>query len=281
MTHLSKATRPTPQAPVITIAGLPGTGKTTLAATFPNPIFIQAENSGPVFEDMEEKDKPMMLGILPKPSKSKNVRPSLIIMEQLRELVTEQHDYKTVVIDTSTSLNSLFEAEVVAFDPDGKQSIADAGGGFQKGYDISMAMHAEVRYACEVLRNRGITIVFLAHTAVVKRKNRPDATSDYTVFTLDMHEKSRAIYVNLSSAVIFLKTEEFVKGAETNKKGQQTKFGHVLSTGDRIAITEASGNIGYVDAKNQYGMPSTIKIPKGENPLLPYFKFYQSTKEAK
>jgi DNA polymerase III delta prime subunit len=280
MTHLSKATRPTPQAPVITIAGLPGTGKTTLAATFPRPIFIQAENARTVFEQMDGDDQPMFFPELPKPNKERNIRTSVTIIEQLRELVTEEHDRKTVVIDTATSLNALFESEVVAFDPSGAATIGAAAGSYQGGYNVAAAMHAEIRFACESLRRRGITVIFLAHTAIVKMKNRPDAGSDYTVFTLDMHEKSRAIYINHSDAVIFLKTEEFIQGAETDKKGRQTKFGRVMSTGDRIAITAGSGNIGYIDAKNRYGMPTEMRVPYGENPLLPYFKFYQQAKEV-
>ena len=44
-------TKPKPQPPVITIVGMPGGGKTTLGGLFPDPVFIQAENSETIFEE--------------------------------------------------------------------------------------------------------------------------------------------------------------------------------------------------------------------------------------
>ena len=43
MSFLDQIKKATPQAPVITIVGFAGSGKSSLAGLFPNPIFIQAE----------------------------------------------------------------------------------------------------------------------------------------------------------------------------------------------------------------------------------------------
>jgi len=48
MSYLEKAKKAEPQAPVLTIVGFPGVGKSTIAALFPAPIFIQAENASTV-----------------------------------------------------------------------------------------------------------------------------------------------------------------------------------------------------------------------------------------
>ena len=43
MSLLSTISKPTPRPAIITVTGDPGVGKTVLAATFPNPIFIRSE----------------------------------------------------------------------------------------------------------------------------------------------------------------------------------------------------------------------------------------------
>jgi hypothetical protein len=187
--------------------------------------------------------------------------------------MVEEHPFKTVVFDTITALNLLFEQEVVEFDDKGASNIGEAAGGYNKGYLVVAGIHAKLRAACEHLRKRGISVVFLAHTGVVKMKNRPDG-GEYVAYSLDMPEKSRAIYVSSSDVVAYLKARDFVSGNEENKKGQTTKFGRVTNTGERVLITSSDGTIGYIDAKNRYNLPDEIEVNKGENPLLPLIPFY-------
>ena len=44
MSILKQATKPADRMPIVTICGDSGLGKTSLAATFPNPIVIRAED---------------------------------------------------------------------------------------------------------------------------------------------------------------------------------------------------------------------------------------------
>ena len=263
-----------PQAPIITIVGFPGAGKTSLAGLFPNPIFIQAENAKTVFETSDVK--PAFLKQLRKADKKTGHRPSIEIMDKLRMLIQEEHDYKTVIIDSNTALNELFEEEVVVFDDSNKpgDSIGNAAGGFHKGYDVSMGMHSNLIRACEFLRGKGMAVVFLSHTGIHKVKTSPEEMSEYSTYSLAMHDRSKKLYVSRSDAVIYLKEERYLTGAESNSKGQQTKAARVTMSGDRYLITSSDGTTGYVDAKNRYNMPQEIKLVKGENPLLQYIPFF-------
>lgn len=273
MSYLAKASKPTVQAPVLTIVGFPGVGKTSLAALFPNPIFIQAENAGSVFETWNDEDKPTLFPELPAPNAEKERKPSNILLAQLRELITEEHDFKTVVIDAVTTLNTIFENELIEFDQNDINNIGEAAGGFGKGYLAVAALHGKVRNACEHLRRKGIAVIFLAHSGICKVKNRPDVEA-YSTWSLDMHEASRKIYVATSDAVLYLKSKEFVMGAEKDKKGNVKSFGKVTSTGERVLIAASEGTIGYVDAKNRYDFPEEIEVEKGSNPLLKLIPFF-------
>jgi hypothetical protein len=273
MSHLDRAKKSKPQAPVITIVGFAGAGKSTLAATFPNPIFVQAENATTAFELWGEDDQPTFFEQLPSPSAKRNIKPSEVLKEQLRELVSKQHDFKTVVIDTATALNALFEQEIIEFDPNGANNIGEAAGGFGKGYLAVAKLHCDVRNACEHLRNKGIAVVFLAHSGIAKVKNRPDVEA-YATWTLDMHEASRRAYIGPSDAVLYLKSKEFVMGSDRDKKGNVKSYGKMTSTGERVLITASEGTIGYVDAKNRYHMPDEIEVGERENPLLNYIPFF-------
>jgi hypothetical protein len=282
MSILQNVAKPQPQAPMIIIVGFPGAGKSTLAGLFPDPIFIQAEHSATVFETWPAERQPSFFPQLPT-AKTPKPRTSEVLREQLLALYKEAHDYKTVVIDTVTSLNNLFEKEVVVFDrkADEIESIGEAAGGFQKGYDVVAGMHSEVITICSHLQKKGIAIVFLSHSGIVRLKNRPDTESEYKAFTLDMHEKSRRLYVANSDAVVYLKQEEFIIGAETNKKGQTVKTGRIQQMGERILITASDGTVGYIDAKNRYGMPHEIECPHMENPLLQHIAFFNNNTAQK
>ena len=277
MSYLSQAKKPVSSPPIITIIGSPGTGKTSFAGTFPKPIFIQAEDASAVFESWDEAVQPTLLPELPKAAvdKAGNLTTSTkdILMAQMRELATADHDFKTLIIDSVTEMNLKLESELAL--ADGVSNVAEASGGYHKGFLTVAQWHADFMYACQVLAKRkNMAIVLLAHTGVEKIKNSPDEASEYSVYSLDMHKKSAAVYINNSDAVFYIKKEEFVTGGSTNNKGQTTKYGRVMQTGDRKLITTGDGLTGYVSAKSRYSMPPELDLPLGENPVLPFIKHF-------
>lgn len=283
MSYLEQAKKPSSEAPMITLVGSAGAGKTSLAGMFPDAIFIQAENAGTVFENWDESVQPALMPRLPdaRTDAAGNMVASVrqTITDQLRELATADHPFKTVVIDTITALNVKFEQEIAL--RDGVTNVADAAGGYHKGYIEIAQWHDQLVSNCEKLKRlKGMTIVFLAHSGIEKIKNRPDEASEYAVYGLGMHRASAERYISNSDAVIYIKKEEFVTGAETNRKGQTTKYGRAMQTGDRVLITSGDGLLGYVAAKNRYGMPAEMPCPMGENPLLQYIKHFNKTATA-
>lgn len=279
MSFLAKAKKPTPKPPMITIVGMPGTGKTTLGALFPSAIILPTEDGTAVFENWGDDVQPTVLPRLPKSAyddmgnAQRSTRDTL--NQILDELMHSDHGYKTLVVDSITTLDILFGHEISA--RDNVKTVADASGGFHKGYAEVASWHADFIYKCEQLKAiKGMSIVFLAHTGVKKMRNRPDAAADYSVYSLDMDNQSLSVYTSQSDAVLYLKKDEMVVGSETNRKGQTTKYGRVTQTGDRTLITSSDGQVGYVNAKNRYGMPVEIPVELGTNPILQYVKYFNA-----
>ncbi len=263
-------------APMITIIGSPGTGKTTLAATFPKAIFIQAEKATTIFESFDADVMPMVYPVLPRSNYKATPKRSTkaTLLAQLRELATEEHDRKTVIIDSVTTLHTRFEHELCEmYNVD---NVADAAGGFQKGYLVVAEMHNEIMNACNVLRNKGMTIIFLAHTGIQRIKDSPEL-DEHCVYTMDMHKLSIPTYINQVDMVVYLAKDSFVSGKETNRKGQVTKYGKLIQTGGRKLITSSDGKIGYVAAKTRYPMDVELPLALGENPLLELIPFFNVT----
>lgn len=274
MTDYLTPRKPQIKPPILSIVGFPGSGKTRLGALFPSPIFIQCDdNAESAFQTIPEDERPDFFPKVPRANVKQQIKPSEVIVQQLNWLGTSEHQYKTVVIDTVTSMNQLLEGEVLAYDTTGAETIADCAGGFHKGYKLVAGMHSKIRSRCERLRVKGMVVVFLAHTSENKVKARPDAP-ECTVYGLDMYKESRPYYVNHSDAVLYIKEIEIVKGYEENKKGQVTKQGKVQKTGDRVIVASGDGMYGYTDAKNCFGIPNELELPYGENPILEFIPFF-------
>jgi hypothetical protein len=243
MSILDKIETPKTQPGIVTIAGDAGVGKTSLAAQWPKPIFIRAEDG---MQAIAEEVRP-------------DAFPVLVSVEdlwaQLTALIQEEHEYKTLVLDSVTALETLFITHVVETDPNKPKSINQALGGFGSGMRAVAAMHQRVRKAAGMLRSRGMAVVFLAHTDV-ETVDPPDGTP-YTKMSLRLSNRSQQAYIDDVDLVGLLALETYRK---RNEKGADKAF----SSGERVLLTTASA--AHV-SKNRYGITEPMMVPVGINPL--------------
>jgi len=246
MSILSTVSKPADRPVLITVCGDSGLGKTTLACTFPKPIVIRAEDGLQAIPVDRRPDAfPVLTGVD-------------MLWDQLKGLMHEEHQYRTLVVDSVTALERMFSLHVVETDPKKPRGIQQALGGYGAGRDAVAAMHARVRKAAGLLaEKRGMNTVFVAH-ADTSRVEPPDDDA-YMRYTLRLHEKSMPAYVDDVDVVGFLKLETFTTGDGDKKKA--------ISDGTRILITHATAaNV----SKNRYGITEPLTVETGINPLTAY-----------
>lgn len=267
-----ETSKPSKKPPIIVIGGVAGAGKSTLAAMFPAPVWIQAEEATGTFDTWPEQLQPDMLPLLPTADKGKAISTYKTIKAQIELIRTSEHAFETCVIDSASVLNKMLEEELC--DKEDKDDIAACAGGFHRGFNVVARMHGEIIRQLKRLRSeRGMAIVFTSHVTDRKIRNKPDA-EEHTIWDLDMGAASAQMYLDLCDAVCFLRIEEFIRGRETNNKGQVTKLGKSVSTGKRVLVTTSEGNQGFAKAKNRFNFPPKIEIPTGANPLLELIPYY-------
>lgn len=244
MSIMDSICKPADRPPVVTILADAGMGKTTLAATFPNPIFIRAEDG---LQAIPADSRPDAFQVLQNADH---------LFEQLRALIDNDHDYKTLVIDSVTKLEQMFQQHVIDTDPRKPKSINQANGGYGAGFGAVATLHDRVRKAAEILnRKKGMCIVFIAH-ADTETIELPDS-DPYTRYNLRLHKKSTPPYVDNADLVGFIKLQMFTMGDGERKKA--------ISDGTRVLVTyPVASNV----SKNRYGITEDLIVENQKNPLI-------------
>lgn len=217
------------------IYGCHGCGKTTLACGAPNPVLIQTEDGR---------------GMLDVPSWGP-LRSYAEIVEAIGALATEDHDFKTVILDSLDWTEPLVWQEVCRVN--GWASIEEPG--FGKGYVATADAWRYLFEGLDTLRNeRGMSILLIAHCDVRPYKS-PD-TEPYDRYIVKLHQRASAIVQEHVDCVFFMnwRTSIVKDKVPGNKDGRARGVGggnRVLYTEERPAFL----------AKNRYAMPDSINIP--------------------
>jgi hypothetical protein len=232
----------------VMIYGPHGVGKTTSGSMAEKPIFIQTEDGlGGLASDR-----------FPLAMKYRDV------LNALAELYTQEHDYRTVIIDSLDWLERLIWADVC--EKRGVECIEDIGYG--KGYVFALTQWREILAGLDALRNeRGMTIILLAHAQIEKFAN-PE-TDTYDRYSPRLHKQASALIQEWCDEVLFA---TYAIHTKTTDEGFGRKRVQGIGTGERIIrTTERPAHV----AKNRLNLPDEIPLDyriyaafaRGENPF--------------
>lgn len=234
---LNSISTSTPKKPRITIYGTIGVGKTSFAADAENPIFILTEDG---LGDIPAKHFPM----------AKSFQD---VLDMLRTLGKETHDYKTVVIDSLDWLEPLvWDATCKRL---GVPTIESPGYG--KGYVETLTEWREFFKYITALRDyKNMTIIMIAHGAVKRIEDPIHPAYDMHGFKLD--KRASALAEEYSDIIGFAATKTLITTEDT---GFGQKRNRALVTDERVL--HLTGTPAFV-AKNRYHMPDQIPLKYSE-----------------
>lgn len=216
----------------VLIYGGDGLGKTTFASQAPSPIFLGTED-GTANLDVSR---------FPSPHSFKDV------LNSINALLTENHDYKTLAIDSLDWLEPLVWSSVVSEGTKDEKSIEDFGYG--KGYVLALKKWQEMISLLMKLRaQKRMNIIAIAHSHV-KPFNDPSQPTSYDRHQLKLNDKAASLWREAVDAVLFATFETFVK-----KDGVQKA--KAFGDGKRVVYTERRPAF---DAKNRMGLPFEIAL---------------------
>lgn len=232
LANLQKSAAPKP--PRILLYGVQGIGKTTFCAAAPNPVFIQTEDG---LGNLEVDHFPL--------AKSYDE-----VMGALNALATEDHNFKTLVLDSLDWLEPLIWKKVA--EDHSKNSIEDIGYG--KGYLFALDYWREFFDATNYIRdNKNMIILHTAHSDV-KRFDNPE-TESYDRYQIKLHKNAAALCQEQVDMVLFA---NYMIATSKAGDGFNQK---VKAKGSGEAFLYTSEMPAYA-AKNRYSLPQRIRLDK-------------------
>ena len=207
----------------VVVYGPEGIGKSTFAANFPDPLFIDTEGSTEQL-DVQRFESPSSWEML---------------LEQVDYVIRNPHVCKTLVIDTADWAETMCIESILA--KDGTKSLADYDYG--RGHLKNEEEFGRFLNMLTRVTDKGVTVVVTAHSQL-KQFIQPDELGSYDRYELKLEKKTSALLKEWADMLLFAnyKTEVFTDGK--TKKTKATGGKRVMYTAHRPSW----------DAKNRHGL---------------------------
>lgn len=211
------------------VDGVEGVGKSTFAAEFPDPLFIDMENgtdSMDVKRTQEPKDWTELLQIV-------------------RDVAADPTVCKTLVLDTGDKAEALCVRYICQkYKTDGLESF-----GYGKGYVYLREEFENLLNELDKVIAAGVNVVICCHTQI-KKFELPDEAGSFDRYELKMSKNVSPLVREWCDIQLFANFKTYVVATENkNRKG----------TGGTKRVMYASHTASW-DAKNRHGLPDEMEL---------------------
>lgn len=215
-----------PKAQKVVLYGVEGIGKSTFASQFPNPLFIDTEDST-LHMNVQRFDKPT----------------SWTMLLQQVEFVKQNKPCQTLVIDTMDWAEEICKLHLMAANG---WSAIDAEGYGKKFVALAKEMGTLLNLLSDVV-DVGVNVVVTAH-AMLRKKEEPDEMGAYDRYELKLEKKTAPLVKEWADMVLFANYKTIViTDSKTNSK-KATGGQRMMFTTHRPAW----------DAKNRMGLADEL-----------------------
>ena len=220
-----------PGAKKTVVYGPEGIGKSTFAARFPDPVFIDTEGS----------TKDMDVARLPEPSSW------TMILNQVSDVIKTPNVCRTLIVDTADWAETLCTTSVCTKNQ--KSSIEDFGYG--KGYTYIQEEFGKLLNLLTDVTKVGINVVLTAH-AKMRKFEQPDEMGAYDRWEMKLSKGVAPMVKEWADMVLFCNYKTMV----VNVDGQGAQKGKNKAQGGRRVMYTTHHSCW--DAKNRYGLPDEV-----------------------
>ncbi len=214
----------------VLIYGENGVGKSSIAARFPKPLFLNIEDG---IGDLDVDSTDVI----------KSVTEFTGCLIELAD-----SDYQTIVVDTIDWLEKLIFEDVAK--RANKKTIEDIG--FGKGYQAVEQEWKSLFEGFTYLWNQGRHIVFTCHEHLEKFSN-PEGDS-YNFWTPALHAKGSGCVAEWCDEVLFVR---YKTNTVQKEEGFGAKRSIAIGGKERVIVCNKTAT---VEAKNRLGMPDEIPL---------------------
>ena len=214
----------------VVVYGPEGIGKTTFAAQFPDPVFIDTEGSTNDYD----------VARFPAPSSWQ------MLMDEVREVKNNPGICRTLIIDTADWAEHLCEKHVCQHGQ--VQSIE--GFGYGKGYTYLREEFGRLLNELTDVVGVGINVVLTAH-AQMRKFEQPDEMGAYDRWEMKLSKQVAPIVKEWANMILFCNYKTFV--VKENKSAAKGK----AQGGQRVMYTTHHP---CWDAKNRYDLPEILPL---------------------
>ncbi len=223
--------------PKIILYGRNGIGKSSFALKAPNPVFLDLDENLYELPCVSNRT----LGV--------PVRTYEEVMAFLGILFNQEHDFKTLVIDSLSSLEKLIAQKVVKDSPK-IDSFADFkyGAGHFKMIPLWEDFLQKLKH---LWKHKKLIVIMLGH---FKEKREENLTGvSYMQYQINLYEKASDILRNWCSAILFADDE-------ISLKDEIVEFNRTISKiSNSTRVLRTDGGTTFL-AKNTYHLPSNIAL---------------------